>query len=52
MAEAKHKSALELTKTPHILPSRVSYGLSLVRVLDEIDCLNGIPLYIDVVYLS
>ena len=40
MTDAWQKSEFELTKkkTPYILPSRVSYGMSIVRILEKIDC--------------
>ena len=31
-------------KTPHILPSWASYGVSIVRILEKID--NGTTLYV------
>ena len=36
MAAAEPKSDIELTKKNHTLPSRVSYGVSVVRIWEKI----------------
>ena len=37
MTEAENKLDLSTQKTPHISPSRVSYGVPFVKILGETD---------------
>ena len=41
--EAQQKSKFDSQKTPHTSPSRVSYGVSIVRILEKIDCVIMAP---------
>ena len=43
MTAAEHKSHFELTTDTHISPSRVSYGVSLVMILEKIDRITTAP---------
>ena len=43
MTMAERKSNTRLTKAPHTLPSRASYGVSFVRILKKIDHVITVP---------
>ena len=45
MTEAEHYQGLQSQETPHITPSRASYGVSIVNILEETDRVITVPHY-------